>query len=356
MIQYQLLKSSWKWFSNKYLIETILWIIFTIALIASAIVWESNNTIFSKILLMDFFNNAFITDDVIATLKTYLYIAILASCIAAGALILIQVKFWIKKYIETKYEVISSFENNFFIFKTSLLLNVAKNITYIFCFTNAFTAALVLIYWFLYFTVHSILEKIIGNKNQILSNVWWKDSQKRSLFLILGIEALYLIVKNLILKFTNGQTNIDQVLKYFIPASSLALILAVFIQSLVKNDVKSVLSNINNVITKVDNFKIFYNWDLQRVLGDYLFVKEAPLIIRKKIKSKVLSNNEKEEVLVLLTEIYKFLNFVETQNIKISELRYIYYHLFYELDDASEMEQIKNRIIKTKKSTNIIKG
>lgn len=356
MIQYQLLKSSWKWFSNKYLIETILWIIFTIALIASAIVWESDNTIFSKILLMDFFNNAFITDDVIATLKTYLYIAILASCIATGALILIQVKFWIKKYIETKYEVISSFENNFFIFKTSLLLNVAKNITYIFCFTNAFTAALVLIYWFLYFTVHSILEKIIGNKNQILSNVWWKDSQKRSLFLILGIEALYLIVKNLILKFTNGQTNIDQVLKYFIPASSLALILAVFIQSLVKNDVKSVLSNINNVITKVDNFKIFYNWDLQRVLGDYLFVKEAPLIIRKKIKSKVLSNNEKEEVLVLLTEIYKFLNFVETQNIKISELRYIYYHLFYELDDASEMEQIKNRIIKTKKSTNIIKG
>ncbi|WP_308149427.1 hypothetical protein [Spiroplasma sp. AdecLV25b] len=354
MTKYQLLKSSWRWFNNKYLIQTILWLIFTIALMITAILWESDSKVFSKILLMDFFNNAKITDDVITTLKTYLYIAILGSYVAASALILIQIKCWFKKYVETKYEVISNFENNFFIFKILLVLNVAKNITYIFCFTNVFTTALVLIYWFFYLIIYLILEKIVGEKNQILGNPWWKDSQKRSLFFILGIEVLYLIVKNLILKLTNGQTNIDQVLKYFIPASSLALILAVFVQSLVKNDVKKILHNINNVSDKVDDFKIFYNWDSTRVVDDYLFIKEAPLVIRNKIKSKVLVTSEKKEVLMLITEIYKFLNFIETQNIRTSEVRYIYYHLFYELSDANEMEQIKAQIIKTKRSVSII--
>lgn len=353
MTSYKLLKSSWKGFNNKYLLQTILWIIFTIALLITAILWESDAKIFSKILLMDFFNNAAITAEVVATLKTYLYIAILGSFIAANALILIQIKCWVKKYIETKYEVISSFENNFFIFKTLLVLNVTKNITYIFCFTNAFTAALMLIYWFFYFTIYSILKKIVGEKHEILGNHWWKDSQKRSLLFILGIEVLYLIIKNLILKFTDGQTNIDQVLKYFIPASSLALILAVFVQSLVKNDVKTILNNINNVSSKVDNFKIFYNWDATRVLENYLFLKEAPLIMRNKMKNKVLSVSEKEKVQTLLTKIYEFLNFIEKQNIKTSELRYIYYHLFYELSDAHEIEQIKIRIIKTKKNMSI---
>ncbi|WP_375317993.1 hypothetical protein [Spiroplasma endosymbiont of Virgichneumon dumeticola] len=83
---------------------------------------------------------------------------------------------------------------------------------------------------------------------------------------------------------------------------------------------------------------IFYNWDSTRVVYDYLFIKEAPLVIRNKIKSKVLVTSEKKEVLMLITEIYKFLNFIETQNIRTSEVRYIYYHLFYELSDANEME------------------
>ncbi|WP_252319207.1 MULTISPECIES: hypothetical protein [unclassified Spiroplasma] len=349
MNNYQLLKSSWKWFNNKYLMQTILWILLTICLIICAILWEVKSSIFNKILTFDFFNNASITDETIITLKTYLYIAIFSSCIASNTLIFIQIRCWMKKYIENKYKVISNFENNFFIFKALLVLNVARNITYIFCFTNVFTTLFVLTYWFCYFIIYIILEKILEEKNQILGNPWWKDIEKRSLFIILGFEVLYLIVKNSILNFTKGTINIDQVLKYFIPASSLALILAVFIQSLVKNDVKTILNNIKNVKTKVDDFKIFYNWDYKNIISDFLFVKEAPLIIRNELKQKVLTNEEKNKIFELLHEIYQFLIFVEKQNIKVSELKYIYYHLFYEITNRDEISQIKNRIINTKK-------
>ena len=355
MNNYQLLKSSWKWFNNKYLIQTILWILFTICLIICAILWEFKNSIFNKILTFDFFNNANITDETIITLKTYLYIAIFSSCITSSTLIFIQIKCWIKKYIENKYKVISNFENNFFIFKSLLVLNVTKNITYIFCFTNVFTALFILTYWFCYFIIYIILDKILEEQNQILDSPWWKDIEKRSLFIILGFEVLYLIVKNSILNFTNGAINIDQVLKYFIPASSLALILAIFIQSLVKNDVKIILNNIKNVKTKVDNFKIFYNWNYDNVISDFLFIKEAPLIIRNELKQKVLNNEEKTKIFKLLHEIYQFIIFVEKQNIKVSELKYIYYHLFYEITDHDEISQIKIIIINTKKNIKIIR-
>lgn len=349
MNNYQLLKSSWRWFNNKYLIQKILWILLTIGLLICAILWEVKNSIFNKILTFDFFNNANITDDTIITLKTYLYIAIFSSCVATNALIFIQIKCWMKKYIENKYQVISSFENNFFIFKTLLVLNVARNITYIFCFTNVFTAIFVLIYWFCYFVIYLILDKVLIVKSQILTNVWWKDTEKRSLFIILGFEVLYLIAKNSILKVTAGAINIDQVLKYFIPASSLALILAVFIQSLVKNDVKTILNNIKNVKNKVDNFKIFYNWDYTSVMNDFQFIKEAPLIIRNQLKQKILTNDERAKTFELLHEIYQFIIFIEQQNIKISELKYIHYHLFYEITNRDEVSQIKMTIIKTKK-------
>ena len=350
MNNYQLLKSSWRWFNNKYLIQTILWFLLTISLIVCAILWETKNDIFNKILTFDFFNNAKITEETIITLKTYLYIAIFSSCVAANALIFIQIKCWIKKYIETKYQVISSFENNFFIFKALLVLNVTRNITYIFCFTNVFTAVFVLIYWFFYFIIYIILDKKLVAKRQMLdSSAWWKDSQQRSLFIILGFEVLYLILKNSILKLTDGAINIDQVLKYFIPASSLALILAVFIQSLVKNDVKNILNNINNVKTKVDNFKMFYNWDYNNVFNDFLFIKESPSIIRNQLKQKLLTAEEKTKVIEFLHIIYQFIIFIEKQNIKTSELRYIYYHLFYEINNDNEIIQIKNTIIKNKK-------
>lgn len=349
MNSYQILKSSYKWFNNKYLIQTILWILLTIALLVCAILWEVNNDIFNKILAFDFFNNAKITADTIITLKTYLYIAIFSSCIAANALIFIEIKCWIKKYIETKYQVISNFENNFFIFKTLLVLNVTRNITYIFCFTNVFTAIFILIYWLFYFIIYLILDRVLVEKSQMLANAWWKDNQKRSLFIILGFEVLYLIVKNSILKFTAGAINIDQVLKYFIPASSLALILAVFIQNLVKNDVKTILNNINNVKTKVDNFKIFYNWDYNNMINDFLFIKEAPLIIRNQLKSKVAISDERVKIIKLLHEIYQFITFIEAQNLKTNELKYIYYHLFYEITNDNEISQIKTQIIKSKK-------
>ncbi|TLF28486.1 MAG: hypothetical protein FCO83_00150, partial [Spiroplasma sp. WSS] len=84
MNNYQLLKSSWKWFNNKYLMHTILWILLTICLIICAILWEVKSSIFNKILTFDFFNNASITDETIITLKTYLYIAIFSSCIASN--------------------------------------------------------------------------------------------------------------------------------------------------------------------------------------------------------------------------------------------------------------------------------
>lgn len=134
MNNYQLLKSSWKRFNNKYLMQTILWILLTICLIICAILWEVKSSIFSKILTFDFFNNASITDETIITLKTYLYIAIFSSCIASNILIFIQIRCWMKRYIENKYKVISNFENNFFIFKALLVLNVSSNITYIFLF------------------------------------------------------------------------------------------------------------------------------------------------------------------------------------------------------------------------------
>lgn len=108
------------------------------------------------------------------------------------------------------------------------------------------------------------------------------------------------------MNFTKGAINIDQVLKYFIPASSLALILAVFIQSLVKNDVKTILKNIKDVKTKVDDFKIFYNWDYKNIINDFLFVKEAPIIIRNELKQKVLTNEEK---IKYLNFYMKFINF-----------------------------------------------
>lgn len=344
----QVQKITWRTFINKYLIRIILWFSLTASLITLVVIIRVKSD-FSKLLLQwDFFNNSWNfsypprTD--ITLFETYLYMAILAAILALTGLIFVQVKITIQKYIAVKYQVTTDFDNNYFIFKNLLFVNIAKSITYIFCFTSALTFILVLVYWLVYFFVDILSDinfKVSKIKSQHIKKRWKDKTEKKSLTIVLAIEALYFLIKNL-LKINAINIDFDQILKYFIPASSLALIIAVFIQTLIKNDVKQILKNINNIQTTADNFKIFYQLEGKNVLTNYNFVCDLPSIIKIKLKDKNIS---KAELLSLLDKIYYLTVTLENKNnttMKTNEFNYLVYHVFFEIKTDQQLEKIIN--------------
>lgn len=350
----KILKNNWKVISNKYLLKTILWLILTIVLILFSILLKIYPNWFKTLLKWDFFNNGlnFINPEInkekIVLFETYLYMAILSSIIASIALILIEIKIIKKKYVEFKYQIISNIDNNYFIFKNLLFVNISQNITFIFCFTNSITFVFVLIYFLFYFSIDNILDKNFKfTKNQVKTK-WWDTNQRKSTFIILTIEASYFLLKN-ILKSSNINIDFDQILKYFIPASSLALIIAVFIQNLVKNNVKKILKDMNEAPNKANDFKIFYKLEGKNVLKNYEFIKTMPIVIKNKVNEK---NSNKEEILILVDKIYHLIDILENKKkekiSKQNEINYLLYHIFYEIKTDSELNQINNKIIKEK--------
>ncbi|MGL5268533.1 MAG: hypothetical protein ACRC8P_02060 [Spiroplasma sp.] len=345
------LKNNLKMISNKYLLKTISWLTLTSALIIFTVIIKTYPDWFKFLLKWDFFNNGLnfvnpkISQETLLLFETYLYMAILSSIIGSIALILIEIKIIKKKYIEFKYQIISDAENNYFIFKNLLFVTISQNITFIFCFTNAITFIFVLIYFFIFFIIDNLLDKGFKFTKDQVKTKWWDTNDRKSTFLILKIEVTYFLVKN-ILKSNAINIDFDQILKYFIPASSLVLIIAVFIKSLIKNNVKKILTNINSAPTKANDFKIFYKLEGDNVLKNYDFVKSMPLIIKNKANEK---DGTKENVLSLINHISQMIEILENKkkikSSKENEINYLIYHIFYEIKNEEELKQISKKIM-----------
>lgn len=345
------LKKNWKVISNKYLLKTILWLLLTTILIVFSIIIKTNCDWFKFLLRWDFFNNGLnfinpkITEESMLLFETYLYMAILSSIIGSIALILIEIKIIKKKYIEFKYQIISKVDNNYFIFKNLLFVTISQNITYIFCFTNAITFTFVLVYFLIFFLIDNLLDKGFKFTKKEVKRKWWNTNDKKSTFSVLAIEVIYFLVKN-ILKSSAINIDFDQILKYFIPASSLALIIAVFIKSLIKNNVKKILNNMNNAPIKANDFKIFYQFEGKNVLKNYEFIKTMPLVIKNKSNEK---ESIKQTILSLIDKISQIVEILEKkkkiQSTKENEINYLLYHIFYEIKSEKELEQIRKKIM-----------
>lgn len=351
----KVLKNNWQVVSNKYLLKTILWTTLTISLILFAIIIRVHPTWFEALLKLDFFSNGLnfidpkISSENLILFETYLYMAILSSIIANITLILIEIKIIRKKYIEVKYQIFSHVNNNYFIFKNLLVVNISQNITYIFCFTNAITFFFVLIYFLIYFIIDNILDKNFKFTKDQVRTKWWDNNEQKSTITILAIEVSYFLVKN-ILKSSSINIDFDQILKYFIPASSLALIIAVFIQSLVKNNVKKILNNMNNAPTKANDFKIFYKLEGKNVLTNYEFIKTLPIVVKNKVNE---TDGNQENVLALIDQIAQLINTLEnnkkSKKTKENEINYLMYHIFYEIKTEAELDKISKRIMPKRK-------
>lgn len=350
-----ILKNNWKIIANKYLLKTVLWTTLTTALIAFALIIRVHPDWFQTMLKWDFFNNGMnfvdpnFTKENLVLFETYLYMAILASIVANIGLILVEIKIISKRYIEAKYQIFSKINNNYFIFKNLLFVNISQNITYIFCFTNAITFIFVLVYFLIYFLIDNILDKNFQFTKEQVRTKWWDDNEQKSTFTILTIEVGYFLLKN-ILKSSSINIDFDQILKYFIPASSLALIIGVFVQSLVRNNVKKILNNMNSAPTKANDFNIFYKLEGKNVLVNYEFVRTMPIVLKNKVHEV---NADKEAILVLIDLISELIDALDNKKkakrIKENELNYLTYHIFYEIKTEAELKQISSKILPKRK-------
>lgn len=346
-----ILKNNWKVIANKYLLKTILWTILTSSLIVFAVVIKVHPDWFKTLLKWDFFNNGLnfiepkISPENLILFETYLYMAILASIIANVTLILIEIKIIRKKYIELKYQIFSNINNNYFIFKNLLFVNISQNITYIFCFTNAITFSFVILYFLIYFIIDNILDQNFKYTKDQIKTKWWDNNGQKSTFTVLLIEVSYFLLKN-VLKSSSINIDFDQILKYFIPASSLALIIGVFVQSLVKNNVKKILNNMSNAPTKANDFKIFYKLEDKDVLKSYDFIKTMPIVVKNKVNDE---KTTKTDVLELIDQIVQLIDVLESskkaKTIKENEINYLFYHIFYEIKTETELNQISKKLL-----------
>lgn len=351
----KILKNNWKIIANKYLLKTILWTTLTTFLITFALIIKVHPDWFQSLLKWDFFNNGLnfidpkFSQENLILFETYLYMAILASVIANIGLILIEIKIIRKRYIESKYQIFSNINNNYFIFKNLLFVNISQNITYIFCFTNAITFIFILFYFLIYFIIDNILDKNFKFTKEQIKTKWWENNDQKSTFTILAIEASYFLLKN-ILKSSSINIDFDQILKYFIPASSLALIIGVFVQSLVKNNVKKILNNMNNAPTKANEFNIFYKLEGEKALSCFEFIKTMPTFIKDKINQ---NDTNKADTLQLVHQVSQVIDTLESnkkaKTIKENELNYLIYHIFYEIKSEAELDQIRKKIVPKEK-------
>lgn len=286
---------------------------------------------------------------------SYVFITALVALIALIFYFVIIVKLYLRSAFERKYDLQRKFDNHYDLFNVKIYLNFISSLAILLCFFNFLSTLVAITYGIILLIASGIFRYFFKQKNVILLNhKWWKSPNFILYFSIALIQNGYNILKTL---FANQfGVDLDLILTILFPVGTITIFLVILIRNLLNTNITQVKKAIKNINTRIDSFRIFFYSQKEKSLEDFTFVEALPILIRTPLKKNLISA---QEAYALMIKINKAALFIEKNFEKKNERNYMLYHLFNEITDIAEIDDIKTNVLKVqaaKKSTSNIRS
>ncbi|AGM26423.1 hypothetical protein SSYRP_v1c08340 [Spiroplasma syrphidicola EA-1] len=279
---------------------------------------------------------------------SYLFITAVIAIIGLCYYIVINIKIFRYRSFQWRYGLATNYPNDLPIFNTKIYLTFITNLTIIFSFFNFLTTIIALAYGAFLVLVSYFFWYILKNRTEVLvPHKWWKASNFAFFTTVLVIQNGYTLIKSIFsAKFG---VDLDLILQIIIPIGTITVIIAVFIKNLLSTKVSAVRNAIKTIGGKVATFRIFYYTQQEKSLEDFAFVSQLPPLIKKPLSTKAINTKQALELMDTLEDGAKF---IEQHFKKPKETNYMLYHLFNEIVDVAEIDEIKSNILKVEAKKN----
>ena len=286
---------------------------------------------------------------------SYVFITALVALIALIFYFVIIVKLYLRSAFERKYDLQRKFDNHYDLFNVKIYLNFISSLAILLCFFNFLSTLVAITYGIILLIASGIFRYFFKQKNVILLNhKWWKSPNFILYFSIALIQNGYNILKTL---FANQfGVDLDLILTILFPVGTITIFLVILIRNLLNTNITQVKKAIKNINTRIDSFRIFFYSQKEKSLEDFTFVEALPILIRTPLKKNLISA---QEAYALMIKINEAALFIEKNFEKKNERNYMLYHLFNEITDIAEIDDIKTNVLKVqaaKKSTSNIRS
>ena len=281
----------------------------------------------------------------INTAYSYIFITILIALVALIFYIVIIIKLYRRRAFERKYNLTTQFGNDYPIYDIKMYLGFTVNLTIVFSFFNFLTSIIIIIYGLILVLTSYFFWYILKIKTEILvARKWWKSSNFVLFLSVVLFENGYTLLKSIFAQQFN--VNLDLILSIILPIGTITIIITLLIKNMLSSQVTAVRNAIKTINKKVSAFQIFYYTQKEKALEDYAFVTQLPKFVRLPLQNNKINS---KQALVLMTTIDETIIFFKNHLSKQKELNYMLFHLFNEITDNEEIEEIKNNIGKLEK-------
>ncbi len=273
---------------------------------------------------------------------SYVFITALVALIALIFYFVIIVKLYLRAAFERKYNLQPKFHNGYDLFNSRIYLRFIRSLAIVLCFFNFLSTLIAITYGIILLLASGIFWYAFKEKTVILLHrKWWKSPNFILYFSIALIQNGYNILKTL---FANQfGVDLDLILTILFPVGTITIILAILIRNLLNANITQVKKAIKNINTRINSFRIFFYSQKEKSLEDFTFVEELPVLIRTPLKQNLISA---QEAYALMIKINESSLFIEKNFEKESEKNYMLYHLFNEITDIAEIDDIKTNVLK----------
>ncbi|WP_338963705.1 MULTISPECIES: hypothetical protein [unclassified Spiroplasma] len=274
---------------------------------------------------------------------SYLFITALIALIALCYYIVIIIKLAQRRSFEWRYGLSTNFPNDYVIFNPRMYLNFLTNLTIIFSFFNFLTTLISLAYGVLLVLVSYFFWYVLNKKTEVLvPHKWWKATNFSFFVTVLLIQNGYTLIKAIFA--TKFGVDLDIILLIIIPIGTITVIIAVFIKNMLSTKVTAVRNAIKTIGAKVSAFRIFYYTEKEKALEDYAFVTQLPTLVKGPLSTNSIDTKTAYQLMTIIDETAAF--FEQHFATKEKEKNYMLYHLFNEITDVAEIEEIKDNVLK----------
>ncbi|WP_368486163.1 hypothetical protein [Spiroplasma sp. DGKH1] len=273
---------------------------------------------------------------------SYIFITAVIALIGLCFYITIIIKLYKRRAFEWRYNLITTFPNDYVIFNTRIYLNFVTSLTIVFSFFNFLTTLISLAYGIVLVLVSYFLWYVVGKKTEVLvPHKWWTATNFAFFVTVLLIQNIYTLIKSIFAdKFG---VDLDLIIQIIFPIGTITVIIAVAIKNMLSTKVTAVRNAVKTIAGKVASFRIFYYSQKEGALEDYTFVSQLPPLVKGPLGAEKISN---DEALTLMTIVDDTAKFFEQHFTNPKERNYMLYHLFNEITSVEEINEIKENVLK----------
>ncbi|MDQ7982630.1 MAG: hypothetical protein REH79_00215 [Spiroplasma sp.] len=277
---------------------------------------------------------------------SYVFITALIALIGLCMYFVIIIKLYRRAAFEKKYDLQPKFHNGYELFDSRIYLRFTRSLAIVFCFFNFLSTLIALTYGIIlllasYFFWYAFKEREVI----LLRRKWWQSSNFILYFSIALIQNGYNILKSL---FSNSfGVDLDLILAVLFPIGTITVILVILIRNLLSTSITKVKQAIKTINVRVASFRIFFYSQKEKSLEDYSFVELLPILVRKPLQKDLISAQEAYDLMVKVNETSIF---IEKNFKKESERNYMLYHLFNEITEIAELDDIKANVLKVQQA------